>query len=456
MVKCKVNGGFVYVTNYSYKFRELIQSIAEKAEQTIPCKKLKGIAIFLFGSPSRQEMVDESDADIMIIREADNEDYSIFRNEFIKLLEKENFEKIDIPDWGNYEDCEAYAKDSITEGNQVVESKFIYGDYDVNNHIEALKTEYCTRERFERVLCFQKLYFDQYYTQRTKPGVKNVKYGHGGTRDFMFLTWFVNLIDSSEGRKINTEDNFPLVYKSLSSLYERGLINLVDYTKYSESVNVVLILRNEILIQNKWTLEAGLTYLDEKTVSLLFKRKSFKDDSIIDEIYLKNYLEGHIKNVAELKQRIWELFISYLHSSRSYDWADKFRNFLEGNFIKSEINQIEDSDVLLQMAVIWNLSLSGDSEMHEEIFNRYSKSDKWVVLASICCHNECPDKILNAIVDKGCKKGYEYLLRIISRNKNVSKETLKKIIDNPHLEYRYKIVAKTAYEKGVEKANELR
>ena len=456
MVKCKVNGGFVYVTNYSYKFRELIQGIAERAEQSIPCKKLNGIAIFLFGSPSRQEMVDESDADIMIIRKADNEDYLLFRDEFIKLLEKENFEKIDVPDWGNYEDCEAYIKDSITEGNQVTESKFIYGDYEVNNHIESLKTKYCTKERFERVLCFQKLYFDQYYTQRTKPGVKNVKYGHGGTRDFMFLTWFVNLMDSSEGRKINTEDNFPLVYKSLSSLYERRLISLKDYTKYSESINVVLILRNEILIQNKWTLEEGLTYLDKKTISILFKRKSFKDDSIIDEISFRNYLEGHIKNVAELKQRIWEFFISYLHSSRGYDWVDKFRNFLEGNLIKSEIDQIENSDVLLQMAVIWNISLARDSAMFGEIFNKYSKSDKWVILASICCHNECPDKILNAIVDKGCKKGYEYLLRIISRNKNVSKETLKKIMDNPYLEYRYKIVAKTAYEKGVEKANELR
>ena len=456
MVKCKINSGFVYVTIYSYKFRELIQTIAERAEQAIPSKKLKGIGVFLFGSPSRQEMVDESDADIMIIREKDNEDYLLFRKEFIRLIEKENFEKIDIPDWGSYADCEYYIADSITEGNQVVESKFVYGDYSVNCYIETLKSKYCTKERFEKVLCFQKLYFDQYYTQRTKPGVKNVKYGHGGTRDFMFLTWFVNLLDSSEGRKINTEDNFPLVYKSISSLYERGLINLEDYTKYSESVNVVLILRNEILIQNKLTLEAGLTYLDEKTISLLFKRKSFKDDSIIDEISLKNYLERHIKNVAELKQRVWELFISYLYSSRGSVWTDKFKNFLVGNITKSDVDQIDNSDVLLQMAVIWNLSLAKDSMLFEVIFDMYSHSDKWVVLASLCCHRQCPDKILNEVLSKGCKKGYEYLLRIISRNKNVSKETLKKIIDNPNLEYRYKVVAKIAYEKGVEKANELR
>lgn len=456
MVKCKINGGFVYVTNYSFKFRGLIQDIAEKAEQAIPCKKLNGIAIFLFGSPSRQEMVDESDADIMIIRKADNEDYLIFRNEFIKLLKKENFEKIDIPDWGNYEDCKAYIKDSITEGNQVAESKFIYGDYEVNNHIETLKTKYCTKERFERVFCFQKLYFDQYYTQRTKPGIKNVKYGHGGTRDFMFLTWFINILDFSDGRKINTEDNFPLVYKSLSSLYERGLINLDDYKKYSESVNIVLILRNEILIQNKWTPEVGLTYLDEKTLKLLFKRKVFKESSLNNEDSLKNYLEIHIQNVAELKNKTWNLFISYLYSSRGSNWTDKFKEFLDGDIKRSDIESIEESDELLQMAVIWNISKEENSHLFEDIFKIYLNSNRWAVLASLCCHRNCPDKILNKILKKGFRKGYEYLLKIISRNNNVSKETLKKIIDNPNLEYRYKIVAKTAYEMGVEKANELR
>lgn len=456
MVKCKFNEGFVYVTNYSHKFRELIQNIAEKAEQAIPSKKLKGMGVFLFGSPSRQEMVDESDADIMIIRDKDTEEYLTFRNEFIKLLEKENFGKIDVPDWGNYNDCENYIKDSVTEGNQVVECKFIYGDVMTSHYVENLKDRYCTKERFEKVLCFQKLYFDQYYIQRTKPGIKNVKYGHGGTRDFMFLTWFMNILDASENRKINAEDNFPLVYKSLSSLYERKLINLEDYKKYSESVNIVLILRNEILIQNKWTSEAGLTYLDEKTVNLLFKRKLFREDSLIDEASLRVYLEKHIQNVAELKQLVWELFVSYLYSSKGSDWTGRFEKLLSGDIERFDIDLIEDSDELLQMAVIWNISNKEKQDLFEYIFDKYSNSNKWVVLASLCCHNECPDAILNKILEKGFKKGYEYLLRIISRNKNVSRETLRRIIDNPCLEYRYKVVAKTAYERGVEKANELR
>jgi hypothetical protein len=45
-----------YVTNYSFKFRKKIQEIAANAEKIIPSKILKGIGVFLFGSPSRQEM----------------------------------------------------------------------------------------------------------------------------------------------------------------------------------------------------------------------------------------------------------------------------------------------------------------------------------------------------------------------------------------------------------------
>lgn len=456
MVKCKLNDGFIYVTNYSYKFRTLIQSIAERAEQALPSRKLENVAIFLFGSPSRQEMVDESDADILIIREKDTEDYHIFRAEFMKLLQNENFEKIDVPFWGTYGDCNLYLQDSITEGNQVTESRFIYGDENVNSFIESIKTKYSTKERFEKVFCFQKLYFDQYYTQRTKPGIKNVKYGHGGTRDFMFFTWFINILDSSEGRKINIEDNFPLVYKSLSSLYERKLINLEDYKKYSSSVNVVLVLRNEILIQNRYTSQAGLTYLDENTLNILFKRGTFKEESVIDASSLRVFLDNHIQNVSSLKERLWVLFISYLHSSRGANWTNLFTRLLRGDINKTDLSNIEESDELLQMAVIWNISKLVHRELCEDVFRLYSNSNQWSVLASLCCHKDCPDNILNIIAEKGFKKGYGYLLRIIARNANVSRETLKKIIDCPTLEHRYKMVALTAYNEGVEKANELR
>ena len=188
----------------------------------------------------------------------------------------------------------------------------------------------------------------------------------------------------------------------------------------------------------------------------MFKRRLFKEEYLIDAVSLRIYLEKHIQNIAELKQIIWNLFIAHLYSSKGSEWTNKFNNFLAGNINQLDVDSVEGSDELLQMAIIWNISKKRDSSLFEHVFEEYSKSNSWVILASLCCHMDCPDKILNRVLEKGFRKGYEYLLRIISRNKNVSKETLKRIIDNPNLEYRYKIVARTAYEMGVEKANELR
>lgn len=457
MSKVKINAGFIYVTNYSFKFRKLIQSIAEKAERALPSKRLNEIGIFLFGSSSRQEMIDESDADIMIVRTSDNEDYELFRSEFIKLLEKENFSKLDVPDWGTLKDCESYLKYSIVEGNQVMESKFIYGDESINKKLQTLKDKYNTPLFFERVLCFQKLYFDQYYLQRTKLDAKNVKYGHGGTRDFMFVTIFANLYDVLELKRINSEDSFPLIYKSLGSFYERKLINFEDYMLYLDSINTIMILRNEILIQNKWTSNEGLTYLDDSTTEILFKRKLFVNESVTDAKSLKIHLEKHMLNIKEFKQRVWNLYIAHLLRVRGQNWFEILNAINLKKITREIIDKIDSQDEILQTLLIWGLDIEKEKEMFDYVFSKYLSSDKWTVLASMCCHKDCPSEILDLISKKqAIIRGYEYILRIISRNRNVSTKTLKDIINNPDLEDRWKIVSRTAYEKGVQKANELR
>lgn len=57
-----MENGFLYITKYSEKFKKLIIDLAKKAEDCSKIKTMDGIGIFLFGSPSRQEMVEESDA----------------------------------------------------------------------------------------------------------------------------------------------------------------------------------------------------------------------------------------------------------------------------------------------------------------------------------------------------------------------------------------------------------
>jgi hypothetical protein len=249
----------------------------------------------------------------------------------------------------------------------------------------------------------------------------------------MFFNLDVNLLDSIERRKINTEDNFPLVYKSLSYLYERNVINFEDYKSYLKSINVVLILRNEILLINKNTIEAGLTYLDEKTISKLFIKNIFKEDSLTDVLALKGYLEFHLKNVELLKGVLWEYYLYYLASSRGREWIVKFKKFLNG-----DMNSEKCQTFLRKMNYLrWQLFGMLLKKRIKIYLKRSFLSTPGQIndhSCFICCHKDCSDKVLDIVADKGFKKGYEYLLKIISRNKNVSKNTLLKIMNNDSLE----------------------
>jgi hypothetical protein len=51
------------------------------------------------------------------------------------------------------------------------------------------------------------------------------------------------------------------------------------------------------------------------------------------------------------------------------------------------------------------------------------------------------------------EQGYGYLLRVVARNRNVSKKTLYSIVEDPNLEKRYTEVAKAALVGGTSLAN---
>jgi len=57
----------------------------------------------------------------------------------MKNLEKEKFPKIDVPIWGNLIECKNYLEHSITEGNQVIEAKFIYGDETIDYKLSQMR-----------------------------------------------------------------------------------------------------------------------------------------------------------------------------------------------------------------------------------------------------------------------------------------------------------------------------
>ena len=110
-----------------YVVRELFDLTVEQLNN----QGKKGIAAFLYGSPGRREMVCESDLDMMLVYGDNSQGYLDFKNKFKELAEPFKFCKIDLPEWGTIEEARTFAQKSITEGNQVLESRFVCGDADI-------------------------------------------------------------------------------------------------------------------------------------------------------------------------------------------------------------------------------------------------------------------------------------------------------------------------------------
>ncbi|MEM4240288.1 MAG: nucleotidyltransferase domain-containing protein [Candidatus Woesearchaeota archaeon] len=440
---CGIINGFEFVRCCTIKIREDICRIATECERKVG--KLDGIAVFFFGSLARQEMIPESDLDILIIRKKDTPQYFAFRKEFIKQVSALNFCKVDIPEWGTLKDCRIAISKSITEGNQVAESLFVYGDLSIHDAVEKLKKAHNTVERRERVICFQKLYFDQYYAQKTRPnGVMNVKYCHGGTRDFLFPYWFALLKSYDFPSEESSVEN------SILFLLKKRIIPITMCARYYKSAEFLILLRNAILALNRGTSDEGLTYLDEATFHKIHAAHVFPKLKTID--VLKKECMRQVHNNKLLKDLVWKLFLNHLKTARGSSWFKKFNIFLKGK-IKS-MRQLPRKDVLLQVALIWGLSKR--HRLFSEIFRKLSSSKNWDVLCSLCCHKDCPPEILDKIGrGQGCVKGYEYVLKIIGRNKNTPFKTLQAIARNNGLEERYRMVAETACSAGVIKANEM-
>lgn len=71
------------------------------------------------------------------------------------------------------------------------------------------------------------------------------------------------------------------------------------------------------------------------------------------------------------------------------------------------------------------------------------------MIGSLVCSPLCDGEILHHFgIGQLKEREYGYLLRVVARNKNVKRETLKSIAEDPQLESRYTEVAKVALERG--------
>ena len=412
-----------YAVEYCNRYESLLKNIWESVHPPT-----KGVVLCVFGSPARYEMLGESDLDCMLIRE-DGLDVDSYRSEFISKANSYGFSKIDIPVWGSLSDCKNYMKYAITEGNQVVESRLLMGDTNTWSKVNTLRDEYCTRDRFRITFAFQYFYFDQYYKQRERNNQHNLKYGHGGTRDFLFPVWLANL---REGYDYVSHSKTPAITRGLQSLLERGNISIIQFEEMKKAANVIALLRNELLRQSIGTEDSGLTFLGEKTAQRLveIQPKIFSKK----EYVLCAGVSG-LNTIASLKKICYEAFMN----------EEDVKNRI-GPGIK-----LDPSEELSATVLSWKSNLE---DLESTVLKTLGSSSSWAVLTSLACNPTCPEKLLQILAEKGTDHGYEYVAKVVGRNPRTTQKTLTYII-NSNIEDRFKEPAKVRLEKGWKKANEL-
>ncbi len=417
---------FDYAKEYSVMYKSLIQSKAvEVSNRVFDSPIPDGIVVYSFGAPSRNEMMGSSDADVAVYRAGKSMKELQFRDELVHSLQGYNFTKIDTPVWGTVQDIRCYMNTSVTEANQVFEAQFICGDREFHSRTEQLRESLYNTDIVARNLLFQLFFFDQYYEKKSSPHHINLKYCHGGIRDFLFPMWYAQLRGGIEKNLKTTA-----LERGLTILCEENSIPNEDMAIILKYAGALAFIRDEVMRITPGDIDGLLSF--QKAEQLYVRRPN-----LFQTPYdIMRLVEKSRQKVLSAKGKVWEGLRHYFAVTKPEEWNISFKKTLVSEH--SELPVEFQHDEVINTVKIWNLN-AGTVEQSGDYLQEMSQSDSWIVLASLLSCPHIPGTIIDSIVRrKGLTSGYEYLLEIAARNSNMETSTLEFILKDDSTEIRFK------------------
>jgi len=441
--------GLDMVVEETQQFDRIVKGVYEvTARNVYGTENPKGLAVFAYGSPGRIEMVGgDSDADILLCEDKKTQSSRQFRELFKRNLGLFDFSKVDLTEWGTYDEIEIYLQKSLVEGNQILESRPLIGDIEVINEIEKKKKAHDSIQRGLRNIIINRLYLNQYFKQKVRGRAINIKYCIGGSREFLFLHWYDLLSRIIDNEQVDSSYQ-PRVKVGIERLFNDGQIVREELVDAFEAINFSITLRSDVLKMNKKTIDKGLTFLDEETLERIQMIGYPKSD------FIKSAFELYRQPINKISQIVLDQTIKRAGQLKDQEWELNFRKALSLETFSSERETIPSQDSLTRIALIWGASESKQKTLFEHLAEMYRDTEDWATIGSIVCSPHCPAEILNHFGTGIAKEaGYGYLLRVIARNKNTKRETLRSIAEDRGLEKRYTEVAKAVLEGGHSSTN---
>jgi predicted nucleotidyltransferase len=386
----------------------------------------KGMAVFVFGSISRNEMLTYSDIDMIFVGTVSESVASVAIENMMKALGY-GFGKVDHLEGYRKRTIKRFAKYSLTDRNKIIPAQFIAGDSSILDWMNNLQARENTLDYAIKNIVFQKHYLKDFYGHKGTEEVPNVKYHDGGTYDLLMYNWFDNVISLYRGNNWmhEPESDRPKIESSLKNMTNNGILSSAEHERVKVAAEFMFLLRNEILHLNQNTKDEDTSCLDKATQNRVFESAYpfFKSQGINTHTELRRAYEGHRDIIYSTKAHLLQTLLGEEAKRKGDTWKRLFDAAEKG-----ELSRLT-GDPVIDIAAIWGLNYAGDKRG----FNTVSEQAKWnwEVCASIACSNLANPEILERIRSYARSRlELSYILRIIARNPNSTKETVTKIAED--------------------------
>ncbi len=381
--------------------------------------------VFLFWSPSRTEMLPNSDLDIGFVIDEKGSSWeveNILQERFWNML----FDKIDVANWNSIPLMRRCAEKSIVDGNKAIDARFIgwntafsrqYNESGIQESINSLERQ------FLNYLCEEKFLHTYDYPRKVSQHWPNLKYDAGAWRDMIFFNWFCKLLHTYHGKSWPAEQNTPQLLTSLEYTKQVTWIDVVS------DVDLISLVKNSALECGKEDNSRLLRYLNQYTIDSVFqktrgglKRLGIHSSDQLMEQYVQSKnninraLENQLSHVILLLLRVkWR------------DWVQKYVYVLSGEFGVSELLQLLKwwSDQILRNIALWKCFSENISEAQMSgIINillgeaELSFADLMAVLSQ---KNVAQKDLIRILECVGNLPEYDYIKWMVYKHKNMAK-----------------------------------
>lgn len=402
----------------------------------------KGMAIFVYGSASRNEMVTYSDVDIFFIetKSCNNAIKNILKSLVYGFGTVHEFEA------RRQETIERYVKYSLTDRDKIIFAQFVVGDQSISNWMDDLKIQEHKLGSGTEHIIFQKYHLrDYYYVNNNTKEAANVKLQNGGTYDLVMYGLFDNAMSLYRGNKWmrESESNRPKIESTLKNFNKNGILSNAEYDKAKAAAEFMIILRNEILHINKNTKDNHMAYIDKSVEHRVFESayQFFKSQGINTPEELHKAYEGYRNTIYETKEHTLKILLREEEKRKGKAWRKSFDMAEKGEL------STPTGDSLIDIAMIWGLNHVGDKNSFNKVANQLNWN--WGTCASIACSRLASPEMLERIRSH-CQPFSElgYVLWLISENPNATKETITSIAKDLPLGF-WSVTAKRRLEDSV-------